>query len=644
MGLQVDVETAVSRLGQIDFLQPLFEAVTNSLEANADEIDISVSVGNSQLPLHLPNSGNETQIYKISGFTVTDNGEGFTPANVQSFKTLWSKAKIKLGCKGAGRLTWLKVFKKVKIESRLKTSNVVIDFDENFSEANVKETQEPNTDKTSTRVTFSDVLPSFLPAKKDGKSKDKREDGDIEEVCKKIKQYLLVKLALLKEQKRDFHISVTLGKECRSITKEDIPDLTQNQFSITGYQGCTYDFILLYGISKDELNQKQAYYCANGRTVSEISNDVSFLKDINVRDSIIMFLTSQYLDERINDERNKFMIEPNEETLTEPISFSSINDMLKNEIGEILLTYYSETKKQNNEAVESAIKEQPFLASYIREDKSFIKTEKQLIKNARKAFEKQKQETSKKFSDMLKQKNIDPKTFNETVEQVKQVAFQELGEYILYRQQIIDALNKALEDKEKKEKYIHDLIMPMKSASDDHADSVVERGYATNLWLLDDKYMTYSYAASDKTVKQITEVITQNYAKYKSAVRPDIAVFFNRSSNSKDVIVCELKGAHASVGEKNKSITELPNDIGIIRKNIEDINRVWGYIITEIDDDFKSTIEWQDFKPLFTNNENGNLYFKYLAKANAYITILDLRTLIADASARNKLFLEILSR
>lgn len=95
---------------------------------------------------------------------------------------------------------------------------------------------------------------------------------------------------------------------------------------------------------------------------------------------------------------------------------------------------------------------------------------------------------------------------------------------------------------------------------------------------------------------------------------------------------------------KNKSITELANNTGVIRKNIKDINRIWGYIITEIDDNFKSTIELQDFKPLFTNNENGNLYFKYLEKANAYITALDLKTLIADAGARNKLFLDILSR
>ena len=575
MGFQVDVKTAVLRLGRIDFLQPLFEAVTNSLEANADTIDISIDVDDSQLLLRLPNSENKGQFYKISGFTVTDNGDGFTPENIQSFKTLYSDAKRDLGCKGVGRLTWLAVFKKVKIESRLKTSNVVIDFDNNFSEANVKETQEPNTDKTSTRIIFSNVLPSFLPTKKS--PTDKREDGNIEEVCKKIQQYLLVKLALLKEQKRNFCISVTIDKEHRCITAEDIPDLKKEQFSITGYQECRYDFTLLYSIiSGDGLNQKEAHYCANGRTVSKIPNDAHFLKDINTQDSIIMLLASEYLDEKVNDERNDFEIKPKDETLTEPISFSNINDALKNKIGKILLEHYPETEGQNNEAVENAIKEQPFLASYIRKDTVLIKTKSRLIDNAGKAFGEQKQKISRMFSKMLEQKNVDPKTFNEAVAQVNQVAFQELGEYILYRQQIIDALNKALEDKEKKEKYIHDLIMPMKSASDDRTDSIVEKGYATNLWLLDDKYMTYFYAASDKTIKQITEIVAQKYAGFKPAIRPDISVFFDGNSNSKDAIICELKGAHASADEKNKSITELSKNIGIIRKNIEDINRIWG--------------------------------------------------------------------
>ena len=460
MGFQVDVKTAVSRLGQIDFLQPLFEAVTNSLEANADKIDISVSVDDSQLLLHLPNSENERQFYKISGFTVTDNGDGFTPENIQSFKTLYSDAKRDLGCKGVGRLTWLKAFKRVGIESRLKTNKVIIDFDDNFSEANVKETKEPNTDQTSTCITFSNVLPSFLPTKKN--QKDKREDGDIEEVCKKIKQYLLVKLALLKEQGRNFCISVTIDKERRCITTADIPDLTKKQFSITGYQECRYNFTLLYSIiSGDGLNQKEAYYCANGRTVSKIPNDVHSLKNINTQDSIIMLLASKYLDEKVNDERNNFEIKPKDETLTEPISFLNISDKLQNEIGKILSEHYHlEVKELNKKAVEEAIEEQPHLATYIREDKTFIKTKSRLIQKAKEAFKEQKQKTSGMFSKMLEQKNVDAKTFNEAVAQVNQVAFQELGEYILYRQQIIDALNKALEDKEKKEKYIHDLIMP----------------------------------------------------------------------------------------------------------------------------------------------------------------------------------------
>ena len=244
---------------------------------------------------------------------------------------------------------------------------------------------------------------------------------------------------------------------------------------------------------------------------------------------------------------------------------------------------------------------------------------------------------------MLKSRNVDPQIFNSTLEKVKQVAFEELGEYILYRKQIIDALGKALEDDTKKEDYVHNLIMPMKSSSDDSIPAV-KKGYLTNLWLLDDKYMTYSFAASDKTMKQITEAVMQNYAKYKVKDRPDITIFFNKDANQKDAVVCELKGAKATADEKDKSLTELPNNISTIRKNIQECNRIWGYIITEIDDEFKESLNTQDYKPLFTNDENGGLYFKYFANTDAFITVLDLQTLISDANARNKLFLDILAQ
>lgn len=643
MSFMVDVKTAVSKLNNnVSFLQPLFEAITNSLEANAHKIDVTVSVDDSQPMIKLDN---KKQVYKINGFTISDDGDGFTSENIASFKKLWTSAKKNLGCKGVGRLTWLKVFKRIKITSRLETREVLINFHEDFSDDNVVVNLSlPNVDNKKTTVVFSDITDPFYHVNTDGVLVDARENGDIDELYTKIKKHLLVKLALLKQQERDFSISITLGNECLHLTNAEIPELSKKSFIITDYNKQPQNFDLYYNISDDGLNQKESYYCADQRIVSKFPDIIS-LNGIKAKDSIIMLLASKYLDDRVNDERNDFKIDKlqNNENLTDPLSFPRINDVLKNEVEQILLTHYPDIKKQNESEIDLAIKEQPFLANYIREDKTIIKTKAQLISNAKKVFEKQKQNTATEFTRMLKSRNVDPQIFNSTLEKVKQVAFEELGEYILYRKQIIDALGKALEDETKKEDYVHNLIMPMKSSSDDSIPAV-KKGYLTNLWLLDDKYMTYSFAASDKTMKQITEAVMHNYAKYKVKDRPDITIFFNKDANQKDAVVCELKGAKATADEKDKSLTELPNNISTIRKNIQECNRIWGYIITEIDDEFKESLNTQDYKPLFTNDENGGLYFKYFANTDAFITVLDLQTLISDANARNKLFLDILAQ
>jgi len=239
----------------------------------------------------------------------------------------------------------------------------------------------------------------------------------------------------------------------------------------------------------------------------------------------------------------------------------------------------------------------------------------------------------------LKKQNVGEEELLNSVNEVSDVALAELGEYIQYRNSIIRALRKGIEDDSKKEDFFHNIIMPQRTTD----GSGSNRHLLSNLWLLDDKFMTYSYAASDTTVKKIIDDIeAKNTDTYKTSNRPDLSIFFNNTNGSKDLIMLELKGSHADKNEKNKSISELPNNIDIIRRNIPDVCRVWGYIITTIDDDFAATIENQDFIKLFATGEDNKLYYQYYKKLQTHIFVLDFNTLISDASARNKTFLDIL--
>ena len=319
---------------------------------------------------------------------------------------------------------------------------------------------------------FRDVTENFYrKEQKTGNIYDIREKADIDKIYIKIKKHLLVKLALLKENNVNFRIVIKIGNEKKVIDNDDIAELKKQEFQIEDYNKNMQNFKLYYNFVNDGLNQKDLFYCANGRTVSEFPETISLGK-LNNQDSIIMLLTSNYLDSKVNDERNGFIIEKqqNNEDIDNSLSFPKINEALKDNIETLLIKQYPNISKENKKELDAAIKEAPYLTAYIQEDKSIIKKKKDVIKRAKEAFEKEKQNASNVFIRMLRQKSIAPEKFKASIAQLNKVALEELGEYILYRQQIIEGLKKALTDRDKKENYIHDIIMQMKISISEQVD------------------------------------------------------------------------------------------------------------------------------------------------------------------------------
>ena len=82
MGFQVSIKTALSKLNnKVEFLQPVYEAISNSLEAHAKNICVVFDVDDMQASL----SEEISDVNRINGFTITDDGDGFTETNIQSF-------------------------------------------------------------------------------------------------------------------------------------------------------------------------------------------------------------------------------------------------------------------------------------------------------------------------------------------------------------------------------------------------------------------------------------------------------------------------------------------------------------------------------------------------------------------------------
>ena len=107
-------------------LLPLLEAVVNGLQAI--DVRFGDEMGQGRLRVTIERSRQEefefepagpgrVALKPITGFVVEDNGVGFTPDNMNSFETLDTDYKASLGCRGVGRLLWLKAFDKVSVRS-----------------------------------------------------------------------------------------------------------------------------------------------------------------------------------------------------------------------------------------------------------------------------------------------------------------------------------------------------------------------------------------------------------------------------------------------------------------------------------------------------------------------------------------------
>src|SRR5690606_39069795 len=106
-------------------LMPVFEAVVNSIHS----IEEKKNSDNGRVILRINRATQESldfdakSLPPILGFTMTDNGCGFDETNFKSFETLDSDHKIDKGCRGVGRLMWLKVFDLVEVESHFVDAN-----------------------------------------------------------------------------------------------------------------------------------------------------------------------------------------------------------------------------------------------------------------------------------------------------------------------------------------------------------------------------------------------------------------------------------------------------------------------------------------------------------------------------------------
>lgn len=609
----------------------IFEAITNAIQADATEIICTVNSHDNPL-------GEADEIIvdkRVDTISITDNGVGFRADRYDAFCEYRSEKNKDLGCKGVGRLVFLKVFDKIDITSRIKADGEVrsFNFSLDFDPAKVK-SQKKTIAQNSTEISFSGVTALYHDKSRE---LDRRIKLDISSIREKVYLHLLPTLFFSKKRGREVTISFVdaVTSDQIKIQPNDIPDLETTQFQVKDKEEKQFDFNLYY-LVRNQAGKFNAYFCADNRTVCDFG-EKGLSVSLPAGFSGLMLVESDYLKQRVNNDRNDFDIFPVKTDAFSPLSWEMINRALKASIAGLVTELIPDAPALNRKKLEEIQNERPYLVGYIEERDYEIAgflDKNQIIEKAKKRFDAAKEQ-------LLASAGKEEYTDSELTDAI-QITQDELVSYINDRGLVLERLRVLANNKEKVEKIVHDLFM--KKGTEDDFFLIGKN----NLWLIDDRFTTYSYAASDRRINTILEAIDEDSTDSTAPDdKPDLALFFSGDPNSNDklkAVLIEIKPFDYNSKpwrKKSEGLTQLRDYIREF-KDREKIDEVFAYLVTDVDKKFAAGLEEDGYARLYS--QDYPIYHRHFDKLGTSIFVVSARTLIADAEARNKIFLDIIRK
>lgn len=671
---EVDLEGRVRRLSfsaKTHVCRPLFEALHNALDSIAEGkcteglIKVVINRDSPQLKLEL-----DEKPGPVKNLTVIDNGRGFDEENMQSFATLDSQHKLQKGGKGIGRLSWLKAFEKVEVESvfedvdGFKKRRFVFST-KGLTDEEVSTSSQNETGAAIKLINYKPLYESYFGSKK--------------------------LLTIANEIARDFLPYLLFGKPCtiqlidgaenESIKREDLPLDQKTEFELEGNKFEVHHVRILSGEDAHRL-----FYCASGRSVLEEKlHDIGVpvgkrgkLKKEEDRDDFWYraYVTSPYLDEHVNSDRTDFNIEPEPLELTnmlQMVAMSQIRENVKKAIEEYLQKPIEALAAQKEQRVKEAFEEDLAPYSYIFEnnraeiDKLPIDAPKEeIVKKVMQVHAEKhisaRQEASRVLDSLKKAltKTESFESLHKKMNEWLELHQADLAQYVLYRAWILELLSTLIAKQPDggyfKEADIHELICPMRLDSWNQVKD--EDGH--NLWILDDRFSFFDYLASDIQLSQYKPKKKENTKKStdkktskekEGRERPDICTYYFANSKADEkatsIVIVEFKrpGRTNLKDQNNKSPVE--QVLSYIKKikdgkvrdfegheiHTGDDTNFFCYIVCDTEtEQMKDFAQLYRLKPSF---EGGGYYVHY-DNPKAYIEILSLKKLLVTARKRHK--------
>ena len=493
----------------------LFEAVVNAIQSCEQRVQSEdLDLRSMSVKVRLVRSDQQVleetgALPDVIGFEITDTGIGFTSTNQSSFDTLDSEEKLDLGCKGIGRLVWLKAFKEVRIRSSYieegDTESVAITFDRH--QGSVIEKSKNHFDNAPyTVVSLREVEPKY------SKSFYKKAETFAEAILEHCIWYFLrekgVPEIIIEDSELDDPISLN------DLYDEKIESNARPEKRVI--EGRVFD--LVHVRLRKSPNQSHSIALAgNGRVVRKVNIGdripglVQGISDEHGQFSHLTYVSGCYLDENVHPQREGFSIPQD--------ASSDLFDSLS--IAEIIENVVESVRRQLSVEIDLLLEQgQARTASFINNKAPRYKSIAHLIDKNDKINDPNLAEADRELllhkkltqvqHDLLEKGQVlrsadmeEREDYKEKLEEflrlLSDVKQSDLVDYVFHRRTVIDILRNNISIDEdgsyKNERILHKIFMPM------GCDATEVHQKDMNLWLIDESLAFGTYVNSDRTLR-----------------------------------------------------------------------------------------------------------------------------------------------
>ena len=646
-------------------LLPVYEALVNAIdgieERNDSDGRIVVTLLRDDTQMELEAHGNT--IADLTGFVIQDNGVGFTQGNFESFETLDSRAKVRTGGKGIGRLLWLKAFEEARISSTFEDTSGWHrrSFTFRESEDGVEEHELEALSPPVLRETTVELVGFKGPYQAATRK-------SIRAVAQRMIEHTLEYFVL----GRAPHVLVEDSWTGERIDLQELyqneyrPESEERMFAVGEEQFRILDVLLATDATG---SGHKLHFCAHSRVVTAQALTDAHVPHLGKTVTLPggeeriyqAYVRGDYLNDRVDQERTGFLIDADGELeFAGGVKWGEITKAAVEAASEFLSPLTRDARERSWDRIEKFVKEEaPQYRPLLKHRRAALESVRAEQADGRLELALHRIMTDLKHDlrvqahDQLTREEEPAANLGELSEQRREILEKlqdmlkaDLVEYVVQRRTVLEFFRSLLGKRGASfapEESLHEIFFPLKTSSNDvdYNDH--------NLWILDERLAYHQYLASDLPLKSHDgPVITEAEDRPDLLIYNRSMVFSEEALPSSSAVVIEFKRPERNDYDDKKSpigqVLRYVNRIREGRASRDDGSTItvpgnlpfYCYVIATLTPRLRADA----IERGFTVSPDGQGFFAYNPNYKAYIEIMSFHKVLDDAIRRNRIFFD----